>query len=109
VYATCASLLKKPVTTSSSCVKWSPAAPTASYGIEGRAAGRVCRPAVIERAREVLKLHEKSEQAVTGELKPSPEASASTTSSPPLNHNIAERHSPTQAGRAPPHRSPATA
>src|SRR5215470_10208225 len=40
-----------------------------SYGIEvARLAGLPL--AVIERAREVLKLHERSEQAVTGELKP---------------------------------------
>ena len=40
-----------------------------SYGIEvARLAG--LPPAVIERAREVLKLHEKTEHAVTGELTP---------------------------------------
>ena len=62
-----------------------------SYGIEvARLAGLPL--AVIERAREVLKLHEKSERAVTGELKPA------TASGPvqvqlfaPLNHQIAER------------------
>jgi DNA mismatch repair protein MutS len=60
-----------------------------SYGIEvARLAGLPL--GVIERAREVLKLHEKSERAVTGELKPS----AQPVQAPlfaPVNHTIAER------------------
>ncbi len=60
-----------------------------SYGIEvARLAG--LPPGVIERAREVLKLHEKSEQAVTGELKPSIEP-VQVQLFAPVNHNIAER------------------
>jgi DNA mismatch repair protein MutS len=60
-----------------------------SYGIEvARLAG--LPPGVIERAREVLRLHEKSEQAVTGELKPSPEP-VQVQLFAPVNHNIAER------------------
>ena len=62
-----------------------------SYGIEvARLAGLPV--AVIERAREILALHEKSEQAVTEELAPR------GTSAPlqiqlfePVNHQIAER------------------
>ena len=60
-----------------------------SYGIEvARLAGLPL--GVIERAREVLKLHEKSEQAVTGELKPSTEP-IQVQLFAPVNHNIAER------------------
>jgi DNA mismatch repair protein MutS len=60
-----------------------------SYGIEvARLAG--LPPGVIERAREVLKLHEKSEQAVTGELKPATDA-VQVQLFAPVNHNIAER------------------
>ncbi len=60
-----------------------------SYGIEvARLAGL---PAgVIERARQVLKLHEKSERAVTGELQPSTEPAQAQLFAP-LNHHIAER------------------
>ena len=63
-----------------------------SYGIEvARLAGLPM--AVIERARQVLKLHEKTELAVTGELKP-PTAGAGPVQVQlfePVNHNIAER------------------
>jgi DNA mismatch repair protein MutS len=60
-----------------------------SYGIEvARLAG--LPPGVIERAREVLKLHEKSEQAVTGELKPATDG-VQVQLFAPVNHNIAER------------------
>jgi DNA mismatch repair protein MutS len=60
-----------------------------SYGIEvARLAGLPM--AVIERAREVLKLHEKSEKAVTGELKPSTEP-VQVQLFAPVNHHIAER------------------
>jgi DNA mismatch repair protein MutS len=60
-----------------------------SYGIEvARLAG--LPPGVIERAREVLMLHEKSEQAVTGELKPAAEL-VQVQLFAPVNHHIAER------------------
>jgi DNA mismatch repair protein MutS len=60
-----------------------------SYGIEvARLAGLPL--GVIERAREVLTLHEKSEQAVTGELKP-PTDPVQVQLFAPVNHNIAER------------------
>src|SRR5437867_3603238 len=59
-----------------------------SYGIEvARLAGLPL--AVIERARQVLKLHEKSELAVTGELKPAGPVQVQLFA--PVNHNIAER------------------
>jgi DNA mismatch repair protein MutS len=60
-----------------------------SYGIEvARLAGLPL--AVIERAREVLKLHEKTELVVTGELKPA-DGPVQVQLFTPLNHNIAER------------------
>jgi len=59
-----------------------------SYGIEvARLAGLPL--AVIERAREVLKLHEKTELVVTGELKPAGPVQVQLFA--PVNHNIAER------------------
>ncbi len=59
-----------------------------SYGIEvARLAGLPL--AVIERAREVLKLHEKTELVVTGELKPTGPVQVQLFA--PVNHNIAER------------------
>jgi DNA mismatch repair protein MutS len=59
-----------------------------SYGIEvARLAGLPL--AVISRAREVLKLHEKTELAVTGELKPAGPVQIQLFA--PVNHNIAER------------------
>ncbi len=62
-----------------------------SYGIEvARLAGLPL--AVIERAREVLKLHEKSERVVTGELKPAAAPGpVQVQLFAPLNHLIAER------------------
>jgi DNA mismatch repair protein MutS len=58
-----------------------------SYGIEvARLAGLPI--AVIERAREVLKLHERSEQAVTGELAQGP---VQIQLFEPVGHGIAER------------------
>jgi DNA mismatch repair protein MutS len=59
-----------------------------SYGIEvARLAGLPL--GVIARAREVLKLHEKTELAVTGELKPAGPVQVQLFA--PVNHNIAER------------------
>jgi DNA mismatch repair protein MutS len=59
-----------------------------SYGIEvARLAGLPLN--VIERAREVLKLHEKTGQAVTDELKPA--AAVQVQLFAPVGHNIAER------------------
>jgi DNA mismatch repair protein MutS len=59
-----------------------------SYGIEvARLAGLPL--AVIERAREVLKLHEKTELVVTGELKPAGPVQVQLFA--PVNHNIADR------------------
>ena len=58
-----------------------------SYGIEvARLAGLPM--SVIERAREVLKLHEKTGQSVTEELKPGP---VQVQLFAPVGHNIAER------------------
>ena len=60
-----------------------------SYGIEvARLAG--LPNAVIERAREVLKLHERSERAVTGELQPEARP-VQVQLFAPVNHSIAER------------------
>jgi DNA mismatch repair protein MutS len=59
-----------------------------SYGIEvARLAGLPL--AVIERAREVLKLHEKTERAVTDELNPASPVQVQLFA--PVNHQIAER------------------
>jgi DNA mismatch repair protein MutS len=68
-----------------------------SYGIEvARLAGLPL--SVIERAREVLKLHERTERVVTGELAKSEDASALRTHGPvqiqlfePVGYGIAER------------------
>jgi DNA mismatch repair protein MutS len=59
-----------------------------SYGIEvARLAGLPL--AVIERARQVLKLHERQELAVRGELKPAGPVQVQLFA--PVNHDIAER------------------
>ena len=61
-----------------------------SYGIEvARLAGLPVL--VIERAREILDLHERSEQAVTEELTPRPSAATQIQLFEPVNHQIAER------------------
>ncbi len=61
-----------------------------SYGIEvARLAGLPVR--VIERAFEVLRLHEKSEHVVTGELAPAPSQPIQIQLFEPLNYGIAER------------------
>jgi DNA mismatch repair protein MutS len=62
-----------------------------SYGIEvARLAGLPL--AVIERARQVLKLHERSERAVTGELaKPEPAGPVQIRLFEPVGYGIAER------------------
>ena len=61
-----------------------------SYGIEvARLAGLPA--AVIERAREVLKFHERSEHAVSGELTPRPTQPVQIRLFEPVNHAIAER------------------
>ena len=61
-----------------------------SYGIEvARLAGLPV--SVIERAREILALHERSEQAVTEELAPRPSAPLQIQMFEPLNYQIAER------------------
>ena len=61
-----------------------------SYGIEvARLAGLPVR--VIERAFEVLRLHERSEHVVTGELAPAPAQPIQIQLFEPLNYGIAER------------------
>jgi len=61
-----------------------------SYGIEvARLAGLPL--AVIERAREVLKLHERTEHEVTEELAPRPQQPVQIRLFEPVGHGIAER------------------
>lgn len=61
-----------------------------SYGIEvARLAG--LPDAVIDRAREILSLHERSEQAVTEELSPRPAAPVQIRMFEPVGYQIAER------------------
>ncbi len=61
-----------------------------SYGIEvARLAG--LPPRVIERANEVLRLHERSEHAVSGVLSPAPPQPVQIQLFEPLNYGIAER------------------
>ncbi len=61
-----------------------------SYGIEvARLAGLPM--SVVERAREILVLHERSEQAVTEELTPRPSAPTQIQLFEPVNYQIAER------------------
>jgi DNA mismatch repair protein MutS len=61
-----------------------------SYGIEvARLAGLPV--SVIERAREILSLHEKSEQAVTEELTPRASAGIQVQMFEPVNYEMAER------------------
>jgi DNA mismatch repair protein MutS len=61
-----------------------------SYGIEvARLAGLPV--SVIERAREILSLHEKSEQAVTEELTPRAPAGIQVQMFEPVNYEMAER------------------
>ncbi len=61
-----------------------------SYGIEvARLAGLPM--GVIERAREILKLHERSGHAVTEELTPRHDAPVQIRLFEPMNHEIAER------------------
>ena len=61
-----------------------------SYGIEvARLAGLPV--SVIERARDILALHEQSEQAVTEELTPRPAGAMQIQLFEAVNHNIAER------------------
>ncbi|HEV2687104.1 MAG TPA: DNA mismatch repair protein MutS, partial [Bryobacteraceae bacterium] len=61
-----------------------------SYGIEvARLAGLPV--SVIDRAREILALHERSEQAVTEELAPRAPAPMQIQMFEPVNYQIAER------------------
>ncbi|MFB3829878.1 MAG: hypothetical protein ACE15B_24120 [Bryobacteraceae bacterium] len=61
-----------------------------SYGIEvARLAGLPM--AVVERAREVLELHERSEHTVTEELSPHHGEPVQIRLFEPVGHNIAER------------------
>ncbi|MGO4879872.1 MAG: DNA mismatch repair protein MutS [Bryobacteraceae bacterium] len=61
-----------------------------SYGIEvARLAGLPL--SVIERAKEVLRLHERSEHVVTEELSPAPAQPVQIALFEPLNYGIAER------------------
>jgi DNA mismatch repair protein MutS len=61
-----------------------------SYGIEvARLAGLPLR--VIERAKEVLRLHERTEHTVTEELAPAPAQPVQIQLFEPLNYGIAER------------------
>ena len=48
-------------------------------------------PRVIERAKEVLRLHEQSEQVVSEELSPAPAQPVQIRLFEPLNYGIAER------------------
>jgi DNA mismatch repair protein MutS len=61
-----------------------------SYGIEVARLAGLPLP-VIERAREVLKLHEKTEHAVTEELSPRYEQAVQIRLFEPVDRNIAER------------------
>jgi len=70
--------------------KVEPGAADRSYGIEvARLAGLPV--SVIERAREILALHERSEQAVTEELTPRPSVATQIQLFEPVNYQIAER------------------
>jgi DNA mismatch repair protein MutS len=61
-----------------------------SYGIEvARLAGLPL--SVIERASQVLRMHERTEHAVSGELSPVPERPVQIQLFEPLNYGIAER------------------
>jgi DNA mismatch repair protein MutS len=61
-----------------------------SYGIEvARLAGLPM--SVVERAREILTLHERSEQAVTEELAPRASSPTQIQLFEPVNYQIAER------------------
>ena len=70
--------------------KVEPGSADRSYGIEvARLAGLPM--AVIERAREILALHERTEHAVTEELSPRPAGPMQIQLFEPVNHAIAER------------------
>ncbi|HUA22449.1 MAG TPA: DNA mismatch repair protein MutS [Bryobacteraceae bacterium] len=70
--------------------KVEPGSADRSYGIEvARLAGLPV--SVIERAREILSLHERSEQAVTEELAPHAAGPAQIQLFEPVNYQIAER------------------
>ena len=70
--------------------KVEPGAADRSYGIEvARLAGLPV--SVIERARDILALHERSEQAVTEELAPRPSAPMQIQMFEPVNYQIADR------------------
>jgi DNA mismatch repair protein MutS len=70
--------------------KVAPGCADRSYGIEvARLAGLPV--SVIERAREILSLHEKSEQAVTEELTPRASTGVQIQMFQPVNYEIAER------------------
>jgi DNA mismatch repair protein MutS len=61
-----------------------------SYGIEvARLAG--LPPRVIDRANQVLRLHERTERVVTGELSPAPTQPVQIQLFEPLNYGIADR------------------
>ena len=64
---------------------------------------------MIERAREILALHEKTEHAVTEELAPRPAAPMQIQMFEPVNYQIAERIRNLEAGRAAAHRGAAIA
>ncbi len=79
-----------------------------SYGIEvARLAGLPM--SVIERAREILALHERSEQAVTEELSPRPSAPMQIQMFEPVNYQIAERIRNLKLDRTSAHRGAAIA
>ncbi len=70
--------------------KVEPGSADRSYGIEvARLAGLPV--SVIDRAREILVLHERSEHAVTSELSPRPSAGTQIQLFEPVNYQIAER------------------
>ncbi len=70
--------------------KVEPGAADRSYGIEvARLAGLPV--SVIDRARDILKLHEKTEHAVTEELAPSRTGAMQIQLFEPVNHQMAER------------------
>ncbi len=84
-----------------------PGAADRSYGIE--VARLAALPmSVIERARQILALHESAEHTVTEELSPKP-APMQIQLFEPVNYQIAERIRKAQSRSTAPHRSPAIA
>jgi DNA mismatch repair protein MutS len=70
--------------------KVEPGAADRSYGIEVARLAAL-PPAVIDRAKEVLRLHERSEHEVTEELTPRPRGPLQIQLFEPVNYEIADR------------------